>query len=137
MAYTETSDILVLLLFIIGALSKTRLQEIARTTGLEINVDKTMCLRINPGNTQSIDIGGQAIEGIDTCTYLGSIVSKTEGTEEDIMARIEKARHAFATLGPVWKNHNIYLKTKLRLFNSNVKTVLLYDTETWRRTKRL
>ena len=32
----------------------TRLQEIAITTGLEINVDKTKCLRINPGNTQSI-----------------------------------------------------------------------------------
>ena len=28
-------------------------------------------------------------------------------------------------------------ETKLRLFNTNVKTVLLYGAETWRRTKRL
>jgi len=55
----------------------TRLQDKARTTGLEIKVDKTKCLRINPGNTQSIDIGGQIIEDVDTFTYLGSIVSKT------------------------------------------------------------
>ena len=32
----------------------TRLQEISRTTGLEINVDKTKCLRINPGNTHLV-----------------------------------------------------------------------------------
>ena len=34
-----------------------RLQEIDKTTGSEINVDKTKSLRINPGNTQAIDIG--------------------------------------------------------------------------------
>jgi hypothetical protein len=35
------------------------------------------CLRINPGNIQGIDIEGQAIEGVDTFTYLGSIFNKT------------------------------------------------------------
>ena len=38
---------------------------------------------------------------------------------------------------PVWNNRHIHWKTKIRLFNSNVKTVLLYGAETWRRTKRL
>ncbi|XP_045208942.1 uncharacterized protein LOC123560851 [Mercenaria mercenaria] len=113
-----------------------KLQEVARSTGLEVNVNKTKCLRINPGSMQGIHIEGQAIEDVDTFTYLGSIVSKTGGTEEDIKARIGKARHAFATLRPVWKNHKIHLKTKIRLFNTNVKTVFLYGAETWR-TKRL
>ena len=38
-------------------------------------------------------------------------------------------------LGPVWKNENLSLHTKLRLFNTNVKSVLMYGSETWRRTK--
>jgi len=84
--------------------------------------------------TSSIDIGGQTIEDVDTHIWAALSV---RGTEEDITARIRKARHAFATLRPVWKNHNIHLNTKLKLFNSNVKTVLLYGAETWRRTKRL
>ncbi|XP_076441072.1 uncharacterized protein LOC143280323 [Babylonia areolata] len=38
---------------------------------------------------------------------------------------------------PVWRNENLCLHTKLRLFNTNVKSVLLYGSETWRRTKSL
>jgi hypothetical protein len=76
------------------------------------------CLSINPGSRQGIHIEGQAIEDVDNFTYLGSIVSKTEGTEEDIKARIGKARHAFVTMRPVWNNRNIHWKTKIRLFNT-------------------
>ena len=40
-------------------------------------------------------------------------------------------------LKPIWNSRTIQLQTKLRLFNSNVKTVLLYGSETWRHTKTL
>jgi hypothetical protein len=30
-----------------------------------------------------------------------------------------------------WKNKNILMKNKMRLFNSDLKTVLLYGCETW------
>lgn len=49
--------------------------------------------------------------------------------------RIEKARTAFTTLRPVWNSKTISRKTKLRIFNTNVKSVLLYGSETWRVTK--
>ena len=35
----------------------------------------------------------------------------------------------------VWKSTAISTKTKLRIFSSNVKSVLLYGAETWRVTK--
>ena len=114
-----------------------RLQTIASCTGLEINTKKTKTLRINAAQDTPVTLGGKAIEDVAQFTYLGSIVSKTGGTEEDIRARIGKARHAFVTLKPIWKSRAITLKTKLRLFNSNVKTVLLYGSETWRHTKNL
>ena len=35
----------------------------------------------------------------------------------------------------IWKSREIRTNTKLRIFNSNVKSVLLYGSETWRTTK--
>ena len=39
--------------------------------------------------------------------YLGSIVSKKGGTEEDIQARIGKARQVFAMLRPIWRSTSL------------------------------
>jgi len=64
-------------------------------------------------------------------------VSESGGTEEDIVARIRKAQQAFATLRSVWKSRVISLNTKLGIFNSNIKSVLLYGSETWRLAKAL
>ena len=66
-----------------------------------------------------------------------SITSRTGGTDEDIIARISKARQVFAMLKPVWRSSSLSLKSKLRIFTSNVKSVLLYGAETWRTTKYL
>ena len=38
-------------------------------------------------------------------------------------------------LGNVWKSGSLSNNTKIRLFNTNVKSVLLYGSETWRLTK--
>jgi hypothetical protein len=44
--------------------------------------------------------------------------------------RIGKANSAFVQLYSVWKTSNTSRKTKLRIFSSNVKAVLLYGAET-------
>ena len=67
----------------------------------------------------------------------GWYLSWSKGTEGDNKSRIGKARHVFVTLKPVWNNRNILLKTKVTIFNSNVKSVLLYGSETWKHTKAL
>ena len=68
-------------------------------------------------------------------TYLGSLISKDNGARKDIQSRLGKARGAFARLQPIWKSKQRSLKTKLRLYNSNVKSVLLYRSECWRVVK--
>ncbi|RUS86029.1 hypothetical protein EGW08_006183 [Elysia chlorotica] len=75
------------------------------------------------------------IKEVDKFVYLGSIVSKDGGTDEDIGSRINKARHAFRTLRSVWSSSALAQHNKIRIFNSNVKSVLLYGSETWRTTK--
>jgi hypothetical protein len=68
---------------------------------------------------------------------LGSIVDKNGGTEKDIKSGISKAQIAFQSLHKIWQSNNLSLRTKLRLFNTNVKSVLLYGAETWKTTKNL
>jgi len=42
------------------------------------------------------------VEEVDEFTYLRNIVSRKGGTDENIQARIGKARQAFAMLRPIW-----------------------------------
>lgn len=63
-------------------------------------------------------------------TYLGRIVLTTGGTDEDIRTQLGKARQLFNTLEPLWNSTLLSTKNKVRLFNTNVKSDLLYGAET-------
>ena len=83
---------------------------------------------------KEIILEGTPLEEVDSFCYLGSMADGKGGTEVDVKARIGKARAAFTQLGKVWRARKISRKTKLRLFNACVKSVLLYGCETWKAT---
>ena len=58
-------------------------------------------------------------EDVDSFTYLLSIMMTTGENDKDITI-INKACHAFAVL----KSTQITIRTKLRMFNRNIKFVL-------------
>ena len=93
-------------------------------------------MRYNAKDQTSVSIDGKDVDDVDSFTYLGAIVNKTGGAEQDITARVGKARSSFNKLTKVWKSSQYSRRTKTRIFNSNVLTVLLYGSETWRMTKR-
>ena len=115
----------------------TALDELSASVGLRIHPGKSKVLRVHSANREPIMVKNQALEEVNTFTYLGSVVDEVGGTEADIKARISKARFAFISLGKVWKDRTISTKTKCRLFSSNVKSILLYGCETWKLTKTL
>nr|KAG5690895.1 hypothetical protein BaRGS_028927 [Batillaria attramentaria] len=112
-----------------------RVAEEAEKTGLKINISKTEVMRVNHKQHNPIQLHQEDIKEVDKFVYLGSVVSKDGGTDEDIKSRTNKARHAFRTLRPIWRSTALSLRNKIRIFNSNVKSVLLYGSETWRTTK--
>jgi hypothetical protein len=57
------------------------------------------------------------------------------GTGNEVKAQIKKAVTAFIQLYPVWRAREISIETKLKVFKSNVKFVLLFACETWKYTK--
>ena len=91
-------------------------------------------MRINATKQDPININNTAIEDVQNFTYLGSIVSTTGGTDEDITARKKKAQQTYSILNPVWRSRALRTCTKIRIFNSIVKSVLLYGSETWTET---
>ena len=118
---------------------KDKTQELVRisqSTGLKVHPGKTKVLKINTNVDEDIKINEEPIEEVTSFTYLGSIIDGTGGATADVKARIGKARGAFHQLQSVWKAGNIRTYTKIRIFNTNVKSVLLYGSETWKLTKQ-
>ncbi|XP_062582695.1 uncharacterized protein LOC134244449 [Saccostrea cucullata] len=107
-----------------------KLNSFAKQTGLNINAKKTKVMTINA--PEPVTLNGEALEEVEDFTYLGSIPSKDNGTGKDIKSRLSKTQIAFAQLQPIWKSNNYSLRTKLQLYNSNVKSVPLYGSECWR-----
>ena len=113
----------------------TELALISERVGLKINKRKTKILRTNATCETPIMLEGETLEEVKDFRHLGSIVDTLGGTEADVKKRTSKARVAFHLLRNVWKSKIIGETTKIRLFNTNVKSVLLYGAETWRINK--
>ena len=109
--------------------------ETSSQVGLNIHEGKTKNIRINTTTTEPITLGDTMLEEVESFTYLGSIISSQGGTDADVKARIGKARTSFLLLKNIWNSREIREMTKIRIFNSNVKSVLLYGAETWRINK--
>ncbi|VDP30666.1 unnamed protein product [Schistosoma margrebowiei] len=130
----------------LALLSQTQQQMQEKTTsvaaasaaiGLNIHKGKSKVLRCNTACSDSITIDGEDLEDVKTFTYLGSIIDEQGGSDADVKQRIGKARAAYLQLRNVWNSKQLSTNTKVRIFNTNVKTVLLYGAETWRTTKAI
>ena len=76
------------------------------------------------------------MEEVEEFTYLGSAMSKNKATVKGITNHLQKAKSSFVQLNKVWRSLNISEKTKIKIYNSNVLSVLLYGAEWWRVTQR-
>ena len=55
-----------------------------------------------------------------------------KGSTANISARLKKTRAAYYKLRKVWASSQYRRKTKLRIYKSNVMSVLLYGAECWK-----
>ena len=72
----------------------------------------------------------ERLEDVDSFTYLGSVFDQQGRSDANIKARLGKARTAFIKLKNVWSSSSLRLRTKLRIFKSNVQSVSLYEAVT-------
>ena len=112
----------------------TLLETTSAGTGLKINRKETKLIKMNTTANVPVTAGGEPIRQVESFFYLRSVIDQQGGTDRDITARISKARATFVMLKNIWASGGISMRTKLCIFNSNVKSVLLYGCETWRTT---
>ena len=75
---------------------------------------------------------------IPTFVYLGSTLSHVGSLLPEINRRRGIAASVLQGLHkPLWRHRNISRKTKLRIYNASVLSVLLYGAETWPLNKTL
>jgi hypothetical protein len=93
-------------------------------------------MTVNTHSNENITVDSQATEKLQQFTYLGSIVDAEGGAEADVNQRIGKAQ-AFYLMKKIWISNILSLKYKLRIFNTYVKSILLYGCETWKINKNI
>ena len=116
-------------------ISTNMVREWASGTGLVINKSKTNTMKLKQAKISSsnnkIKIENQEIETSNRFTYLGSIISDKGDLEPELNQRISKASNVFRSQAKIWSNKGLSTKTKMKIYNSIVVSVLLYGAETW------
>ncbi|VDP59851.1 unnamed protein product [Schistosoma mattheei] len=98
--------------------------------GLNIHKAKSNILKYNTQDTNPISLDGGALEEVEIITYLGSTIDEQGGSDAGMQVRIGKATAALRQLKNMWNSKQLSTNIKVRIFNTNVKTVLLYGAET-------
>jgi hypothetical protein len=105
---------------------------------LNTNVKKTKEIKVNVTNTtEKLITDKEEEEKVDSFTYFGSVMINNGGSKENVGVRIRKANGAFIKLYPIWKSKIISKKTKISVFNTNVKSSPLYACETGKVTQQI
>ena len=108
------------------------LEEEARKIGLRINYKKTQVMEINgKEDRRPFTCNNKELETVSEFTYLGSLITNKGGASAEIKKRLQKARTVFYSLGQIWKSNVFSTRTKMKIFSSNVLSVLLYGAECW------
>ncbi|PNF34250.1 hypothetical protein B7P43_G17276 [Cryptotermes secundus] len=104
----------------------------AKTTGLEVNVNKTKLLiqsRRNPRQTREINMEGDGIEIVEDFIYLGSKFHKDGEENHEITRRIKLANNAYFLLLSDIRSKDIHRSIKTKIYKTMIRLVLYYGCE--------
>ncbi|VDO85448.1 unnamed protein product [Schistosoma curassoni] len=87
--------------------------EICASVGLNIHKGKTKVPKYNTENSNSITIGGETLEDVESFIYLGSIIDEKGGSDADVKARISKPSTTFLQLKNIWNSKQLSTNIKV------------------------
>ncbi|KAL1246814.1 hypothetical protein QQF64_034817 [Cirrhinus molitorella] len=113
--------------------------EEAEKLGLYVSWTKTKFMHVGDGpDPPPLRFGDNIVEPVKNFVYLGSTVTDNGDLKPEILSRRALAASALQSLWkPLWRHQTISRKTKLRIYNSAVLSILLYGSETWPLNKTL
>ena len=97
--------------------------------GLKLNQDKCCVLSLN-GNSRVRFLDGSLVPHADEITYLGGTLTSHVSVASEITNRISATMATWKSMDIFWKHAQCTVKNKLQVFNSVIKSKLLYGLET-------
>ena len=104
--------------------------------GLVINCGKTEIINMNIENARDCVIDNRVVRQVESFKYLGTYLSKDGTLQREFDERLRKANQAMGMLKSVWNNANfsVHTKSKLKVYKTMVRTILVYGRESWNST---
>ncbi|CAG9835007.1 unnamed protein product [Diabrotica balteata] len=101
--------------------------------GLNINVKKTKLMIISKKmiTEDQLYVNQSPVERLTHYNYLGTIRNKEWTNNQEIRARIGRARFTFNRMGTFFESHNLSLDTKVRMLRFYVFSVIFYGVKSW------
>ena len=115
------------------------LDELLRQYRLKINTSKTKTMIFNQQLDQTeypttiASLGGEKLENVKVYKYLGSDIKFDESStgESELNLRTDAATNKFFSLARNLMNYKIYIKTRVLMVNSLVRSRLTHACQTW------
>jgi len=116
-----------------------RLDETSHRYGMEISAEKSkiMVSGRNINRNVLVYVRGEQLEHVSEFKYLGATLTENGTSEIEVKHRVGMATSALARLESIWKMRSISMKTKIKLLNSMVKSILMYGCESWTITDKI
>jgi hypothetical protein len=110
-----------------------KLKNISLQNGLIVNENKPKYMKCTGKETQldGLTVRNIQIDQVRSFSYLGTIVNENNRLEEEIRERIVKGNKAFSTNITLFKSKLVSRKSRLKLYWSVIRPVVVYDCETW------
>ena len=134
-------DLILFLLDLIGLQKATcLLDSVFKSFGLKINVNKTETMILNYEYFSSeeyptciVTLNGSSLKNVKEFKYLGSQLHHEQPNTGDVELnhRIQLANSKFAEKQNLLQNYNIRLHTRIKFFNSYVRSRLTYGCQNW------
>ena len=82
-------------------------------------------------SANKVQLAGNELEVVSKFCYLGDMLDGTGSAESSVICRIQCGWKKFRELLPLITNRAIPLKVRGQMYNSCVRSVILYGSETW------
>uniref|UniRef100_A0A8D8Q0R7 Craniofacial development protein 2 n=1 Tax=Cacopsylla melanoneura TaxID=428564 RepID=A0A8D8Q0R7_9HEMI len=110
-------------------------EERAKEVGLKINTEKTKYMLISK-NTETrlnttVIINNQTFEQVTDFKYLGVTINENNRIEPEIRNRMNNACRSLYSMNHILISKRISKNAKLKIYDTIIKPVLLYGSETW------
>ena len=100
--------------------------------GLSINLEKTKYLCVGGTETNFQLENNEEIENCQAYKYLGVQIKQDGRDTDEIKERVGMGRRAMERLNGIWWHDQITRGRKVQIYNTIVKSILLYGAGSWR-----